>query len=202
MNCDAINRQSARIRVQPAFRMKRIGCILFLLFAFMATPVHGEWREYTISTGAFAVSMPTAPVIEKHAVDTDFGFIDTQVVLAKTGPSVAYAVVYCEYPQDALFCIAPEKYLNKASDQMVRKMNGDLISESQILLDGFPGREIKMSVPNGILHLKLFAVGKRSYQVYAVGLNDSASHTDARKFLTSFRLLKELSSRATSLPNP
>jgi|GEM_PF-2046528 hypothetical protein len=202
MNRNATSRQTDSLRVQPAFRMKRMGSILFLLFAFMATPVHAEWKEYAISKGAFAVSMPRAPVIEKHAVDTEFGAIDTQVVLAKTGPSVAYAVVYCEYPQDALFCIAPEKYLNRAGDQMVRKMNGNLINESQILLDGFPGREIKISVPNGILHLKLFAVGKRSYQIYAVGLNNSASHTDARKFLTSFRLLNELSSRETYLPNP
>lgn len=181
--------------------MKRIGYVLFLLFV-MVNPVDAEWKEYAISTGAYAISMPTAPVIEKHVVDTDSGLIDTHIVLAKTGPSVAYAVVYCEYPQDALFCMAPEKYLNTASDQMVRKMNGDLISESQILLDGFPGKEIKMTIPNGILHLKLYAVGKRSYQIYAVALNDSASHADALKFLTSFRLLKELSSRDTFFPKP
>ena len=182
--------------------MQRIGCVLFLLFVLMVNPVDAEWKEYAVSTGAFAISMPTSPVVEKHAVDTGSGLIDTHIVLAKTGPSVAYAVVYCEYPQDALFCKAPEKYLTTASDQMVRKMNGDLTSESQILLDGFPGREIKMTVPNGILHLKLYAVGKRSYQIYAVALNDSASHTDARRFLSSFRLLRELSSRDTYLPNP
>ena len=191
-----------KITVHPTSHMKRIGYVLFLLFVFMVNPVDAGWKEYAIPTGAFSISMPTPPVIEKHAVDTDFGFIDTHIVLAKTGPSVAYAVVYCEYPQDALFCMAPEKYLNTASDQMVRKMNGDLISESQILLDGFPGKEIKMTIPNGILHLKLYAVGKRSYQIYAVALDDSACHADARKFLTSFRLLKELSSRDTFLPNP
>ena len=191
-----------KIAVQPTSRMKRIGYVLFLLFVFMVNPVDAEWKEYAISTGAFAISMPTPPVIEKHVVDTNSGLIVTHIILAKTGPSIAYAVVYCEYPQDALFCIAPEKYLNTASDQMVRKMNGDLISESQILLDGFPGKEIKMTIPNGILHLKLYAVGKRSYQIYAVALNDSASHADALKFLTSFRLLKELSSRDTYLPDP
>jgi hypothetical protein len=200
MTSSAFIRKTAKIKFQHRVPVKRI--VLFLLFALMVNPVHAEWKEYTISTGAFAISMPTSPVIESHAVDTGSGPIDTQIVLAKTDPSVAYAMVYCEYPQDALFCIAPEKYLNTASHRMVEKMNGDVISESHILLDGFPGREIKMTVSNGILHLKLYAVGKRSYQIYAVALNDRTAHKEARRFLSSFRLLKELSSRDTLLPNP
>lgn len=166
-----------------------VGYAILILLALMVNDAIAEWKEYAISPGAFAISMPTPPVIEKHAVETETGLIDTHIILAKTGSSVAYAVVYCEYPQDTLFCRAPERYLNTASDQMLRKMNGTLISESPIRLGDFPGREIRMTVPNGILHLKLYAVGKRSYQIYAVALDDNGSHADARKFLTSFRLL-------------
>lgn len=167
------------------------GCAILILFVLAVNDADAEWKEYAISKGAFAISMPTAPVIENHVIETETGQIDTHIVLAKTGSSVAYAVVYCEYPQDALFCRAPEKYLNTASDQMVRKMNGTLISETDIRLDGFPGREIRMRVPNGILHLKLYAVGKHSYQIYAVALDNNGSYADARKFLASFRLLSE-----------
>ena len=166
------------------------------LFALAVNDAHAEWKEYAISEGAFAISMPAVPVSEDHVVETDTGHIDTHIVMAKTGSSVAYAVVYCEYPRDALFCRAPEKYLSTASDRMVRRMNGTLISEAEIHLDGFPGREIRMSVPNGILHLKLYAVGKRSYQIYAVSLDNSGSYADACKFLASFRLLNpEISSQ-------
>ena len=169
---------------------------ILLLFALMVNDAGAEWKEYAISQGAFAISMPTPPVIEKHAVETETGRLDTHIVMAKTGSSVAYAVVYCEYPQDALFCIAPEKYLNTASGQMARKMKGTLLSESPIHLDGFPGREIRMSLPNGILHLKLYAVGQHSYQIYAVILDNKGSPSDAHKFLASFRLLNEGMTRA------
>ncbi len=162
---------------------------IFMLLALTVTAAGTEWKEYAIHQGAFAISMPMPPLIEKHTVKTETGPIDTQIVLAKIGSSVAYAVVYCEYPQDALFCKAPEKYLNNAGDQMAREMNGTMISESPIRLDGFPGREIRMTLPNGILHLKLYAVGRRSYQVYAVSLDNNGSHFDAQKFLASFRLL-------------
>ena len=178
--------------------LKKMGFVhaILILFVLAVNDAGAEWKEYAISNGAFAISMPTAPIIEKHAIETETGHIDTRIVMAKIGSSVAYAVVYCEYPQDALFSRAPEKYLNTASDQMLRKMNGILINESDIRLDGYPGREIRMSVPNGILQMKLYAVGNRSYQIYAVSLDGSGSTVDARRFLASFRLLNsEISSQ-------
>jgi hypothetical protein len=67
-----------------------------------------------------------------------------------------------------------------------------LLSETQISLEGHPGRELKVEFPDGIAIARLYVVGNRIYQVIAsLETNKKDQEPNAIKILDSFKLLSQ-----------
>ena len=80
--------------------------------------------------------------------------------------------------------------LDRARDMYVQRVNGTILSEDTIRLDGYTGRELRVSdSKGGIVHMRLYLMDLRLYtaQVASVSeADDKAPETDA--FLNSFHL--------------
>ena len=87
-----------------------------------------------------------------------------------------------------------KKLLDDARDQGVKNSRGKLTSEKEIELDGNPGREMILDLPDsrvkggGIYKSRIYLVGHTHFQVAAMAPISDENPEELKAFLDSFRL--------------
>jgi hypothetical protein len=153
------------------------------------------WKEYSSQRGRFTILFPGTPI----EADNSSGRLEGRRFMLKT--TAAYAVYYSDFPSDFPNDLEKEaalrkQFLDTARDAVVAKSNGKVLSETDIYLDGHPGRTLKIALPDGtVTRDKTYVVGKRIYQVVVVTLGELLAPDGGRfdeiratKFLESFKL--------------
>lgn len=150
-------------------------------------------REFRSETGNFSVQTPYTLKETTQSIETQVGPIDIHIFSGEQGNEVVL-VGYSDYPMEIIQASSAEQILDGSRDGAVENVKGELISETQITLDGYPGREviIQASAENKqeiIMHGRIFLVEQRLYQIMAVVPKgkETAQHLDS--FLQSFKLL-------------
>jgi hypothetical protein len=108
-----------------------------------------------------------------------------------------YAVVYDDFAGDLEQDAERRDYaMNRMRDAGLSSgPDRRLLSESEVRLGSHPGRALKISIPDGgVIRVRMYAVGRRLYQVSVITLGERSSPGAARsaekramKFLDSFR---------------
>ena len=116
--------------------------------------------------GGFSI-VPPYPLQETtQSVDTDAGPIEVHMFVAEQGQK-AWLVGYSDYPEALVEASDPATMLAGARDGAVSNVNGQLVSDAEIALNGYPGREFSASVTqNGqeiVLRQRVYMVGNRLY---------------------------------------
>ena len=106
---------------------------------------------------------------------------------------VVYGVSYSDYSESLVKQTSTEKMLDSGRDGALANTQSKLLSESAISLDGYPGREITASSPDGkfTARVRVYLVNSRLYQTIVVIPNEVASSPDVLRFLDSFHLLPQ-----------
>lgn len=152
------------------------------------SPAEAAWQEFTSEEGNFAVMMPGAPAYQKSTQPTALGPIDMHLFTIENRQN-AYIVMYSDYPE-AVTKTPVESLLDGGRNGALASTKGTLINEQNLSLDGFPGREINVNLPDrGLMKLRVFMVRQRLFQVMAMGTKEIIEHEDTAKYLASFRLL-------------
>lgn len=147
------------------------------------------WDEFTSSEGAFSILLPGVPTEQTKTVNTAVGPIDAHFFLLER-KDVAYMVGYSDYPDTVVQKNNPDAILEAARNGAVANVQGKLLSELMVSLNGYPGRELKIEPAGGkgTIKAKIFMVGNRLYQVMVVTPREKAFSKNVRKCLDSFKL--------------
>lgn len=149
-----------------------------------------EWVKFTSPKGLFSLlaphelklSAPTDPSAEKlthsrfNAFENGYGFV-------------------IDYFED-LPIVDAGKYLDVTRDQVVHELKGTLTAQDNISLDGYPGREIALSITtaNGsivLVRTRIYAVGTSMFSISYVWRKDMDSAVAAKtgeKFFSSVKI--------------
>jgi hypothetical protein len=174
---------------------RRLLISLILGLGLVACSPAPKPQEFTSEAGRFTVVSPVHLQESIQPVESQAtGKIDLHIFLGNQG-DLAYAVAYADYPPDIVRKGNPEKILDGASLGMVSHINGKLVRETKIEIEGYPGREllievtIQAGVP-GTVKGRVFLVGNRIYQMMWIAPKGQASLKALDDFLQSFRLLQ------------
>ena len=146
-----------------------------------------EWKEFISKDGRFTVLMPGTPKQDMAETESDFGKGVLHLNVAQAGPTM-YGANYCDFP--AAVKKAPLKQVFDSSrDGAVTNLEGKLVSEKDVKLGEYPGREIRIDVAGGkrLFRVRVFLVDQRLYQVVVFGTKDEATSKESDKFLDSFK---------------
>jgi len=164
--------------------------VLITLFALVLSGCKTvPWTEYSSTEGQFSVLLPAAPTTDVKPVATQSGQVEMHFYSLTTG-NTDYLISYADYPI-SLFQNTPIKsILDGARDGAVKNSQGRLITESDISLDSYPGREINVESSDSanLMRAHLYVVNQRLYQVIVITPRASAGSADVTKFLDSFQL--------------
>jgi hypothetical protein len=147
-----------------------------------------QWKTVSPEGGGFSISMPGTPKPMQQSVNTAAATIKVYVNLLDLG-STAYTVMYSDYPADVIAQSNPQTMFNNARDNMLKNQSGKLLNERAISLNGHPGKELKVSLPNNIIMIaRMYLVKQRLYQAIAGTSPDRQSSPDINRFLDSMKL--------------
>jgi hypothetical protein len=150
------------------------------------------WKPFSSQEGRFRILMPGTPMQDKTPVNTRAGSIPVNV-FAVVRPEAFYLVAYSDFPK-AITLDSPEvKELLPQVDPNVAKRDGvRIVSQSNLRLRNYPGREIKMQDREGVVfRWRAFIVNKRLYQIGVITDKESSLTKSIEGFFKSFQFLDD-----------
>lgn len=171
--------------------------LLYLLCCFSALVLKAQTGWYTYQNQEIRIDFPKEPKITSQSVPTAVGDIEMKIASfdgSKEGDiNLAYVLISSIYPDSVVNSSKKEKlpgFFRSSIDGAVKNVNGKLISEKEIVLDGFPGRELKVDYGNGlaIISMRIYLVQNRAYFIQTISETGKEGNENALRFQHSFRL--------------
>jgi hypothetical protein len=152
--------------------------------AVQASP--SVWKVFASEVGGFNLLMPGEPIESKSE-----GVISYSVTREKE--SVTYTVSFTDFPVDPM---AEKNGIKEAFNGIkdgIREEGGKILTEKAITIQDFPGQELRVAMPNGVLtRVRSYVAGKRLYLVMASTKNERSLKKSLEGFLSSFRITRSV----------
>lgn len=146
------------------------------------------WAEFKSEEGRFSIMMPAKPNYATQTIETGQGRFEHHLFISRVGLLVCF-VDYADMPKelgdaknsDALFDLARDEFLKGAQAKLERETN--------ITMDGHPGRELRVLVYGGAARLRVFLINGRLYQLVITLIDKKATSEEeaVEKFFKSFK---------------
>jgi len=168
--------------------------------------------DFRSGAGGYRIWLPAKPTKQVLNVPTPAGTVafHAQMVNLKGHGcghhlGCTFIVGWGDYPAKFMKHSMPETLLNRSRDGAIRNINGKLVREVRINLDGWPGRIVMVSkaapprvpVKQLTLQMRMFMVRNRFYQLQALCAAPHAAAPIINRVLDSFRLWKPRGPPAT-----
>jgi TonB family protein len=149
-----------------------------------------SWREVPSPEFGFTIWMPSEPFRKKIPLNPNDQRLDIQLWMARSESGVCQLMV--------------QPFLSAPSDEATRGVlfknllegvvgSGEmkLESEKAISLEGYSGREYKMSMDSGVALGRAYIIGSNLYLMLGIADKDKKGSAEIARFFDSFRLTKK-----------
>ncbi|MFD1061780.1 hypothetical protein ACFQ1Q_00880 [Winogradskyella litorisediminis] len=176
--------------------MKKLALTIFICFIAFATSIAQNWEKYKSEDLAFIAMYPNTPERTVQKVPTAVGELDMHMIMysPESGDDNAvYSTIRSDYPKEQ-FKDKDEEYttsvLDGAVGGAVKNVNGKLLYDNKIKLNGFPGRSIKIEINGGFIYMNAYLVENVMYISQVICLTNNDKNPSIKRFLDSFDILK------------
>lgn len=150
------------------------------------------FEDFSSEAGQFSIAVPTTFQETEQSVETPVGPINIHTFTTEDENS-AYVVAYSDYPVEIVQQSDPQMLLDSSRDGALTNLNGTIVSEEPIDLNGNPGRSLIIGATNpggdkAVINSRMYLVGNRLYQLLVVTPEGQASDRGVNTFLESFTL--------------
>ena len=178
--------------------MRRIYTVAIVLaIAILATGFQKSVDWYQYKSAGYEVAFPAEPKAQQQTVPTQIGDLKMDIRMyepSKSGQeddNLVYMTNVTEYPESKINSDNKanlEAVFRGGIDGSVKNVEGKLLSEKVIEMAGFPGREIKVDVKNGIaiIRARYFLVKNVMYIVQVITATEKFPNAAADRFFSSF----------------
>jgi hypothetical protein len=155
--------------------------------AFSETPPQAAstWKTFSYPKLGFSVELPREPEVQQATTPTDRGPRPVTTYTIDDGVRGAAIVTVIDFggsSQD------PDTLLETGVKSAVDAIHGRLLSETSIVLDGNPGRDIMVVIPGGGACDRIIWAQGRLYQVLLAGPETTGAASSYRT-TSSFKLI-------------
>lgn len=170
-----------------------------LSILFLSFTVEG-WNKYRSVDGRFKVLVKGIFVERTVKIQTTgFGEIEAHHFShqpEKGSDNLLYTIFYYDLPEGSLHSDSTEavaSFLDNTIEQSIASVNGTLLYENDVYLQGFSGRSwrVHFADNSAIIRTKAFLVNNRFYTIQIVTFADKSINGSIDTFMDSFYLLGE-----------
>ena len=159
---------------------------------------HADWILF--KTTDYSIQFPQKPDTSSQLVPSQIGDLKMDIVMYDASKAnednLVYGVITTLYPDSLVNSDKKEKlasFFRASIDGAIKNVGGQLLSEKEVELNGFPGREIRTSIQQaqGILKMQLFLVHNQMFILQVISETAKEKNASAARFFNSFALLKK-----------
>jgi hypothetical protein len=149
------------------------------------------WQPFSSTEGSYTVLLPGTPTEENRDVNTQAGSIPVNTRYVVRQNEAFYGVAYSDFPENlSLNSSELNQFFSLVVSGFSEGAGGKLLSQQNINLGNFPGREVRLQLARGgIVIGRLYLVNKRLYQVIVVTNQERNLTKSIGGFFKSFQLL-------------
>ena len=146
-----------------------------------------KWQEFRCEDGRYRIRFPGRPKALERTENTSIGDVTYTYQMVGEG-AFGYSVVCVKYPKNVEKDAGQN--LKRARDGAVKGLDGELVADKEITLDGHPGLEFVIRMKSGAWYRsRIFTVGTRLFQIIHVGTKQDARSRETDEFFDSFKLI-------------
>ena len=169
--------------------------LTFLFIIFSSFSFINDW--YVFENDTLTINFPKKPTINNQMVESSFGTLNMKTVFFEPndpGTNVyLYGLMTSEYPDSLINSNKKEiqtVFFRNSIDGSVKNLKGRLLTESEISLDGYPGRHVKIDYGNGqaFINMKLYLVQNKYIILQVIEPTNSTDSTNKINFFNSIKL--------------
>jgi hypothetical protein len=177
---------------------------IFLITLATVLPCMGQtsslnWAEYISTKGKFSILFPGRPDTGYRPIgadsETSVTYV-TNLILDEKAWAVAYFDLSAQPADEA----AVQKLFDRTRDHMLKMYSVQLAQEENLTMDGQPVRALrtKLDDQSRVQHTRIYLIGKRVYQVWALARVGNEQRDGVAKYFDSFKAtpLNEQESKA------
>ena len=166
----------------------KIAAAFFLSLLWVTAAVgQDEWPKFKSTEENFTISMPREPQQERTAGRTPLGNGHHIYTLDDNG--VSFTVSYSVFDNALTQSKDIKRTLDMARDMVAMVTNGKLLTDTDISIDSFPGRLVRIEKDKRIWTVHAYIVKDRMYQLMTTEPKAKEPNASAAKFFESFHLL-------------
>ena len=175
--------------------MKKLICVSILLVTFLTTYAQ-EWKKYKYEDLECIAYFPAEPVRTVQKIDTALGELDMYMVATESkavNDNSYYAFIRSEYPKEGFTNLSKDKIdsiLDGAVEGAVTNVQGTLIKDENITLNGFPGRSIIIKIEGADLYMQNFLVENTMYVIQVIAEEGKLNIKSIENFFDAFDIIK------------
>jgi hypothetical protein len=145
-----------------------------------------DWQWVNLADGQSRISFPGKPILEETPTKSITGGSFTSHALkVKPVATVAYGCTWFDDP--SLTGMSADDRLNQARDNGIRGVQGTLVSEKRISVQGHPARDIQATARgNAAFDNRIILVGSRLYTLMVVDVTGRHDTQNVERFFNSF----------------
>ena len=151
-----------------------------------------RWETYTASDGSFSIELPGKPTLQNVQAPVEGGGV-TPLTLVSVNPT-SNTVYMCSYAEDEnIEKKSPDEALESGRDGSLRKIQGTVISQRSMTVQGYPALEMQARARGeSLVDSRMIVAGKRLYMIMAVASvqQDREPKTIQRMF-ESFKIITQ-----------
>ena len=147
----------------------------------------------------YQINFPSEPQNRKQTVPTEIGDLLMNIYIVENTPAdndknLEYTINSSSYPDTLInsdFTEAVDEFFKNAINGAVTNVQGKLLTEEKLTLDGFPGRDVSVDYGNGqaVIRMRIYLVKNKFYMIQTVALTANDNNEAAKEFMDSFKLL-------------
>lgn len=152
-----------------------------------------DWITFTSDEGGFTLRLPAQPKEQRRPIENEAGSTTAIMYITEVG-NTAFGAGFSDFPESAANT-DPGMVLAGARDGAAKKVNGTVVDEKAIEINGHPGMEVKVNIPaaasmpgGATYRARLYLVNNRLYQVIYVALKKDEVADEYQKLFASFQL--------------
>ncbi len=182
--------------------MKKPILLVFFIFNLSALLAQNkDWVKVKDTVAAYIIEFPSNPVKGLENVPTVKGDVkmNTYTFQAdKDDENLIYMAFYTKYPDtffpEGLKTLESQNIaLDNAVQGAVNNVNGTLMSKSEIVFNGYNGRDAKISLQSGegqyLIRMKTVLVGTSLYSAQVIYAKAHDDNLNSKYFFNSFELI-------------
>ena len=155
-----------------------------------------KWYEFEPPDNSYKIEFPEKPIYRPETSIVDYGKLEIDVYLhesSKANPeNYTYFVAKTVYPDTMIKMYSGDidAFFNSSIQGSVNAVHGEIITQTEIELNGIPGRKVRIDYQKGeaVITMRIYLDGSIGYIVQTVTATNNDFNLAQNRFFESFEI--------------